>query len=225
MNEGSGDGLLEPIADIAKSIKELISPFSDPILKELGEYVAGRIRFVHFKRSLKVLEQAKALLDKRGISPRAVNLRILVPLLENVGLEDDDDLIGLWSGLLASAATDGDILPSFVHILSEISPDEARILDYIYIHRTKQNLLPNPAVDKAELEKAFDLDPDAYGIRLLNLLRLGLIEEVSTDAMIWRIGYGAWGAGGTVGLTALGEALIRACNGPQPIKLLTKACT
>ena len=217
MNDRGGDSLLVPVADIAKSIKEFISPFSGPVLKELGGYVAGRIRFVHFKRSLKVLEQAKALLDKRGISPRAVNLKILVPLLENVGLEDSDDLIGLWSGLLASAATDEDILPSFVHILSEISPDEARILDYIHIHRTKQNLLPNPAVDKEELEKAFDLTPDAYGIRLLNLLRLGLIEEVSSDAMIWRTGYGSWGAGGTVGLTALGEALIRACNGPQKI--------
>ena len=217
MNEGNGDGFLVPIADIVESVKEFISPFSDPVLKELGEYVAGKIRFVHFKRSLKVLEQAKAMLDKRDISPKAVNLKILVPLLENAGLENSDDLIELWSGLLASAATDEDILPSFVHILSEISPDEARILDYIYVHRTKQNLLPNPTVDKEELEKAFNLTSDAYGVRLLNLLRLGLIEEVSTDAMIWKTGYGSWGAGGTVGLSALGEALIRACNGPQQI--------
>jgi len=219
MNSGNGQELMEPIADLTESLRKLIAPFSDPVLKEIGEYVAGRIRFVHFKRCLKVLEEAKCLLDERGIKPNSVDPKILVPILEGAGLEDNDGLISMWSGLLASAASGGKVLPSFARILGEISPEEARILDYIYTYRKEIKLIPNAGVEKEELEKAIGLPVDEYGIRILNLLRLGLIEEVTSDAMHWRPGYGGWAAGGHVGLTALGESLIEACKGP-PINLL-----
>jgi len=210
------DNPLKPIADLSETIRKLIAPFSDPVLKELGEYLAGRIRYINFKRSLKVIEEAKCLLDEQGIKPKAVSLKILVPLLENAGLEDNDDLISLWSGLLASSASAEDILPSFVNILSEIGSHEAKILNYIFMNRKQQNVIPSSGVvDKEELLRAFDLNHDEYGIRILNLLRLGLIEEVTTDGMMWKPGYGNWSAGGTVGLSALGEALIKACSGPQ----------
>lgn len=214
MNDDASGGILKPTADLTESLRKLIAPFSDPVLKELGEYVAGRIRFIHFKRSLKVLEKAKHVLDERGIRPKAVNLKVLVPILESAGLEDNDDLIEMWAGLLASAASEGEILPSFVGILSELSPSQARILDYIYTNQKEIQYEGTPGVEKHELKKEMGLPVEKYGIRILNLRRLGLIEQVSSDAMFWRKGFGVWGAGGHVGLTALGEALITACKGP-----------
>lgn len=214
MNNGSGQGFLKPIADLTESVRKLIGPFSDPVLKELGEYVATRIRFIHFKRSLKVLEEAKRLLDERGIKPNPVDLKILVPILEGAGLEDNDDLISMWSGLLASAASGGRVLPAFARILRDISPEEGRILDYIYTHRKEFRIMWHAAVRKEELEKAIGLGAEDYGIRILNLLRLRLIEQVTSEGLQWRPGYGNWSAGGHVGLTALGESLIDACKGP-----------
>ena len=214
MNDGGGGELLRPVAELTESLRKLIAPFSDPVLKELGAYIAGRIQFINFKRSLKVLEQAKYLLDERGIKPQSVSLKILVPILEGAGLEDNDNLIEKWSGLLASAASRGKVLPSFAHILSELSPSEAKILDYIYTHRKKLEFVGGSGVDKQDLEKAMGLSIEEYGIRILNLRRLGMIEQVTTDAMRWQAGHGDWGAGGDVGLTALGESFIDACKGP-----------
>ena len=132
---------------------------------------------------------------------------------KGAGLEDNDNLIEKWSGLLASAASGGKVLPSFAHILSELSPSEAKILDYIYTHRKKLEFVGDSGVDKQDLEKAMGLSIEEYGIRILNLRRLGMIEQVTTDAMRWQAGHGGWGAGGDVGLTALGESFIDACKG------------
>lgn len=215
MNTESGQEVLKPIADITESLRKFIAPFSDPILKELGEYIAGRIRFIHFKRSIKVLEEAKRFLDERGIKPNPVDLKILVPILEGAGLEGNDDLISMWSGLLASAASCGKVLPSFARILGDLSPEEARILDYIYTHRQEiQYTGGNFGIEKQELEKATELNSEEYGILILNLRRLELVFEVTSDGMIWQPGHGGWGAGGHIGLTSLGEALINACKGP-----------
>lgn len=215
MNTESGQEMLKPTADITESVRKFIAPFSDPVLKELGEYVAGRIRFIHFKRSIKVLEEAKRLLDERGIKPNPVDLKILVPILEGAGLESKDDLINMWSGLLASAASCGEVLPSFARILSDLSPEEARILDYIHTHKQEvQYTGGNFGVEKQELEKAIALNSEEYGVLILNLRRLELVFEVTTDGMIWQPGHGSWGAGGHIGLTALGESLINACKGP-----------
>jgi hypothetical protein len=214
MNNGSGKELLPSLAELAESVRKLIAPFSDPVLKELGEYVAGKIRFINFRNSLKVLEQAKCRLDALGMRPNSVNLKILVPILDGAGLEDNDDLIEMWSGLLASAAGNCKVLPSFAHILTELSPIEAKILDYIHTYRQEIEY-GNLGVDKQQLEKAIGLNIEEYGILILNLRRLELIFEITTDGMMWQVGHGDWGAGGHIGLTALGESLINACKGPR----------
>lgn len=216
MNNGSGKELLRPLAELAESVRKLIAPFSDPVLKELGEYVAGKIRFINFRNSLKVLEQAKQLLDELGIRPNPIELKILVPILEGAGLEDNDDLIEMWAGLLASAAGNCKVLPSFAHILTQLSPTEAKILDYIHTNRQEIEYTgSNFGVDKQQLERAIGLNSEEYGILILNLRRLELIFQVTTDDMMWQPGHGDWGAGGHIGLTALGESLIDACKGPH----------
>jgi len=207
--------LLKPLADITESLRKAIAPFTEPVLKEIGEYIAGRIRFINFKRSIKVLEEAKRLLDQKGIKPKAVNLKILVPILEGAGLEESDDLIEMWSGLLASAASEVEVLPSFPRILSELSPIEAKILDYVYTHRKQIQYEATPGVGKEELEHAAGLPVEQYAVRILNLRRLGLIDQVTSDGMLWQRGMGDWGAGGHVGLTALGNAIVSACKGPS----------
>ncbi len=215
MVNGNSKELLGPVADLTESLRKLIAPFSEPVLKELGEYVSGKIRFINFKNSLKVLEKAKRLLDERGIRPIPVELKILIPILEGAGLEDNDDLIEMWSGLLASAAGNCKVFPSFSHILTELSPIEARILDYIHTHKLEIEYTGgNYGVEKQELEKAIGLNSEEYGILILNLRRLELVFEVTTDGMIWQPGHGGWGAGGHIGLTALGESLINACKCP-----------
>lgn len=197
-----------------KEFRQLAYDFLAPPVKEAGQLIADKIRFYRISNAIRAMKEATEMVKAAGIRQNPVNLKTFMPLVEFCSLEENHDMISKWAGLLASAASGGKVLPSFVRILSDISPDEARILDYIYSHRKKINLIPNLGVDKEELEKAIGIPVEEYGVRILNLLRLRLIEQVTTDSMHWRPGYGDWGAGGQVGLTALGEAFIIACKGP-----------
>lgn len=100
-------------AELAETLRKLIAPFSDPVLSEAGVYIADKIRFLRFQNSLHVLERAKQLLSDSGIDPQAVDLKILVLILESASLESNNELIEKWATLLASAASGGQVLPAF----------------------------------------------------------------------------------------------------------------
>lgn len=211
--------LAESFEKGTKEIRQLTYDFLAPPVKEVGQLIADKIRFNRFSNAIQAMKEAKKMIKAAGIQQKPVDLKIFMPLIEFCSLEEDHDMVSRWAGLLASAAIGGMMLPAFVRILSELSADEAMILDYIYIHRKKvdgiMDTVSNPGVDKEELIAAIGLPEEEYGIRILDLLRLRLIEQVTTDAMNWRPGYGDWGAGGYIGLTALGEAFISACKGPS----------
>jgi Abortive infection alpha len=140
------DLLTAGVKELAETIRKLVEPFSEPVLSELGLYVADKVRFIRFKNSIKVLERARELLYEHGYEPMVVKPKVLVPILEGAGLEDTDDLIEKWSRLLASAASGGEVLPAFARILAEIGPDEVRILDHVtdyskIEYRVRQTLL------------------------------------------------------------------------------------
>lgn len=95
------------------------------------------MRWRRFKTQVKILEKAQAMLDAANLSGHAVPAKTLVPLLELCSLEkeDDDEMQTRWAALLANAATEEQpgsiVLPSFSQILSELSPLEARMLDWL----------------------------------------------------------------------------------------------
>ena len=207
--------LAESIEKGTKEVRQLAYDFLAPPVKEAGQFLADRIKFNRISNAVQAMKEALELIKSAGIQQKPVNLKTFMPLIESCSLEEDHYMVSKWAGLLASAATGGMVLPSFVRILSDLSPDEARIIDYIKTHCKKIDLIPNSGVEKEDLQKAMGLPEQEYGVRLLNLLRLRLIEQVSSDANLWRPGYGNWGAGGEVGLTVLGEAFITACRGPS----------
>lgn len=216
MNVGNGE-ILRPVADLIESLRKLIAPFSDPVLKELGAYIAGRIQFINFKRSIYVLEQAKTLLADLKITPNPVELKILIPIIETAGLEDDEDLIIKWAGLLASASAGGEILPSYTRILAELSVDEVKILDFLF-HNSERLYQINEEVygiGLMTLNEFSNLSLKEYSIRILNLDRLGLIQPLMTGGLRLGLRYNMNSNSDIVGLTQLGYSFVQACNGPQ----------
>jgi len=205
-------------AELAETVRKLIAPFLEPVSSEAGLYVAEKIRFVRFQNSLRVLEQASQLLANYGINPKAVNLKLLVPILEGAGLEDNDDLIEKWSGLLASAASGGEVLPAFARILAELGPDEAKILDHIADHSKRLEVMAGEgyAIDLKTLRRYTSLSIEESGIRMLNLDRLGLVELIVTSG--YTFGQKYYRDSDKVGLTRLGCAFVQACRGPKGIK-------
>jgi hypothetical protein len=65
---------------------------------------------------------------------QSVPLKGLLPLIEKSSLEDvdDDQMVSMWAGLLASAAVgQSDLLPRYTTILSELNSATARLFEHI----------------------------------------------------------------------------------------------
>jgi hypothetical protein len=158
---------------------------------EGGEMLRDRVRSRRWKAEVKMLEKARAFLDDRGIDPSRVPVKILFPLLEYASLEDEEDeiMLGRWAALLANAAAGTErgatVLPSFPRILSELSPEEAVILDKLYSGPDPERVpsmyhlfADDPRLDRAE-------DP-LFNTRCFNLDRLGLLEASWQNVRISR---------------------------------------
>jgi hypothetical protein len=184
--------------------KGLLERLCGPAVEELGLILQDSVRVYRLKRELeKHLGKVQAMMQKAGTEVRPVPMRTLLPLLEGAALEDDENLSDKWAGLLASAASAVEVPlthPSFAHILSEITPREALILDRLY-----QAL---PPIDwnslrgglAIELGTSIESIDQAYG----NLFRLGLCRIVRSDA------------GSVIELSPFGRFFLAAAYGPTP---------
>jgi Abortive infection alpha len=124
-------------ATVEAGTKALVKEFAGAGV-ETGEWLRDVVRFHRWKYQVRTMQRAKQFLDDAGIAPEDVSLKTLVPLLEGAALEDENEptMADRWAALLANAAAgdhaNGEVLPSFVSILAELSPEEAAILDRLY---------------------------------------------------------------------------------------------
>ncbi|MEE8584479.1 MAG: Abi-alpha family protein [Acidobacteriota bacterium] len=126
------------MGDLTAPIKvasDLAGKFLGPAAEECGLYLQDRLRVWRRGNVQKVLELAHEKLGSQEAKP--VEPKILFKVLEEASLEDDGYMREKWASLLASAATGRKVLPSFVSILSQLSPDEARLLEHIYRRQVK----------------------------------------------------------------------------------------
>jgi hypothetical protein len=175
---------------------------------ELSEIVAEQFRSWRLKRQIVHLQKAIRQMEEAGMTPGAVPIRVLAPLLDAASLEDDDSMQERWASLLANAAGGRlEVPPSFASVLRELEPVEAQMLDVVYAH-----LL----VIAPELRHEFGIgrptfaptEESDYFFHVDNLSRLRLLHAI-----------GAYGerkrSYDRVGITAFGQAFVRACKPPS----------
>jgi len=94
-----------------------------------------------FRRALKHAARAEEMLKGASIRPGRVNIRFLLPWIENASLEQEDqDLSERWAALLASAASAGGhfaVNHQFPRILATLARKEARLLDIMFDEGSK----------------------------------------------------------------------------------------
>jgi hypothetical protein len=148
---------------------------------EVGEFLRDQVRFVRGMVQIKMFKRASAYLDKQGIPPHQVSIKLLFPLLELSSLEDEDDdeMIDRWAALLANAAAGPDrgaaVLPSFARMLAELSPEEAVILDTLYRDARPSDVPSLHQINDIPRTGLGEGDP-MFVARCFNLDRLGLLE-------------------------------------------------
>ena len=214
METGDQANPLKPVSDLVETLRQAISPFTDPVLGELGQYVAERVRFLRFKQTVRIAQRAQEIANQRQKPLGAVEPKFLVQVLESGALESDDLLIERWAGLLADAAMGNQLAPSYGPILSQLAPEDARILDYIIDHeeRIPTFLGEHFGIRGDVLARAVELPDEHFVLRCLNLERLVLIEEAGSGGLRPATRYRPE-LGQMVALTRLGRAFVHACRG------------
>ncbi len=217
----------EAVGVIAELMKEMLGPSA----RAIGKGIAAPIEAWAERRvksaSDTVFTAARTIADSGGTA-RPVPGRILGPLLEKSSLEEEPDLRARWAALLANASMTPDaVLPSFVSILGELSPIEARLLQRIYelsiqyapiVARTNNpnnteadHLRSKQIIDALTQESLMEsvgvLSASAFIVYATNLERLMLISQGDADSDLP-------GANWPIVTTSFGDAFMAACMTP-----------
>ena len=156
-----------------QAAKGFLSKLAGPAVEEIGLLLQDRVKLYRLKNQLRILGKAQEMLKTARVKPSAVPLRTLLPLLEGAALEEDESLSLKWAALLANAASGASDIanhPSFPHILAEISPSEALLLDSLAAERKEVDWEAFREKIVRETSTTHEYINQCYG----NLFRLGL---------------------------------------------------
>ena len=190
-----------------------------PSIVEAGGWAGDLIRRHRVKSAVKTLQLAESWLQEAGIEPEKIPLSVLVPWFEysTLGPEAEDESADAqamrqhWAALLANAAAGdlgADVLPGFPHILAELTPVEAEMLDWV-IRSLDSNI-------KGFSEAFAGVSRQEMHVNNLERLRL-VVREYPYPEMQKVIVSGtkhrdAWG---TISPSALALAFWEACTPPS----------
>ena len=123
--------VVEKGIDIARSfLDKLIMP----PLEETGLLLKDQVTLWKFKNQVRMLNKAKEYCEKSNISPKTISLKVLCPLLDYSGLEEDEVLQDKWAILLSNMVDSEQNIENhvFPYILSQLSSNEFLILEKVY---------------------------------------------------------------------------------------------
>lgn len=120
--------VLEKGIDTAKNfLDKLIMP----AIEETGLLLKDHVTMWKFKNQVRMLNKAKLHCEKNNISPKTISLKILCPLLDYSGLEEDEILHDKWAILLSNMVDSEQNIENhvFPYILSQLSSNEFIVLE------------------------------------------------------------------------------------------------
>jgi len=122
-----------------------------PAIEETGLLIKDKVASWRFNNQVKILNKAKAKCEKNGIKPKAINLKLLVPFLENASLEEEEEMQDKWANLLSNLVDSEQNIENhvFPYLLSQISLSEFNILE---------KTLKDKRIRIARLDKELDLE-------------------------------------------------------------------
>lgn len=177
------DPLTPKVADaVIEEAKGLLNKFLGPAFEEAGAMLGNNVRMFRLRQEIKLLRKAEQILNEAGLKPKAVNMRVLLPLLDTAVLEDNEDMAERWASLLASAANPDNqtaLEASFIEILKQLVPTHAFVLDVFYEQIKRDKLPPEQWGERgyvfSDLKGFLQKDVPQFDVAIDNLLRLHLV--------------------------------------------------
>jgi hypothetical protein len=184
----ASDKTLELVKEAKDTLEKIVGPIAGPAWSELGQSLSDPIRRMRIQRELKwsqSLTLAAKYVDMSGKEYKYIDLKTLYKLMESSSLEENNFLQDKWARLIATAIVQGELPPSCISILGELSPSEARILDFMYreingIEKDKNSNVFNSEFDCKILQEIDSLPDNKLKSSIDNLVRLNLCEMHDT---------------------------------------------
>ena len=195
LNYDMNDETAKAVQEIAKTTGKAIDLVNN-FGRFIAKFIAGpleqgigifhdKLIYMRWERQARLIKRSKDFLNEVGLSDptRPVPLNIAIPLLQAASLEEDDELQDRWAKLLVNAGnanSDVVIKRSYISILEDLSPMDARILEKIcsVALQEDESILAYKLPDEAVIYKNNMLFPEPsqdVQLSLSNLMRLGCI--------------------------------------------------
>jgi hypothetical protein len=122
---------IEKGVDLAK---DFLDKLVMPAVEETGLLLKDKVTLWKFKNQVRMLNKAKAYCEKNNISTKQVSLKLLCPLLDYSGIEEDEILQDKWAILLSNMVDSDQNIENhvFPYILSQLSTNEFLVLEKVY---------------------------------------------------------------------------------------------
>jgi len=221
-----------------KDAESLIKIMLGEPAKALGSLMAVPLTKRLHRNLITAAIEAKKRLAEAGVSPKEVPLSIIHPALQGAALEENPELQAAWANLIANAADpryEDKVLPSFVVMLKELSPQGAVLLKILYEDASKRRpkrMVEGTRYSLLQIQTLFDKAQRARQTSPPGLKQGGaaVITEVSImigvlkrmcilqDRSVQNLVNEAFREKfvGQVSITTLGKAFFAACQPPPP---------
>jgi len=165
---------LQVATETAKTANGLLGRLLGSSADELGTILSTNLKPRLLANQIKNLKKVEKIVADSGMTLKQVNLKVLFPYLENVALEEDETLQDMWAKLFANYLDADKSLTLIVYpsILSQLSTDEVNLLLHMNENDGYANYSPY-GYYQAKINP-----PSLPEEAIVNLLRLGLIEEI-----------------------------------------------
>lgn len=116
-------------------VSGFVSTLIKPTVEESGLLMKDRVALYRFEKQIKILEKARVICDLHNISPKIISLKLLCPLLDFAGLEDNEILEDSWANLLCNMVDSLQNIDNhvFPYILSQISVEEYQEIKSVFL--------------------------------------------------------------------------------------------
>lgn len=114
--------------------KDFLDKLIIPTVEETGLLLKDRVTLWRFNNQVKMLIKAKETCEKYNIKLKTVSLKLLCPLLDYAGLEENEILQDKWANLLTNLVDSEQNIENhvFPYLLSQVSLDEFMFLETVY---------------------------------------------------------------------------------------------
>ena len=114
--------------------KDFLDKLIIPTVEETGLLLKDKVTMWRFNNQVKMLIKAKETCEKYNVKLKTVSLKLLCPLLDYAGLEENEILQDKWANLLTNLVNSEQNIENhvFPYLLSQVSLDEFMFIEAVY---------------------------------------------------------------------------------------------